>query len=286
MGIREVRTLDLRNLVIYMEQEKFTPENYERQMAYLKQIMPSFEQVLFFKLDNMASLFLMENMAESICLTTSPELAKQMQGLGMAVLGFQIEKDEMLQASYVVLGLEQVTYDDFLRVFQRFHGIPWHILETKRCQIREFGMDDLDALYALYEQPHVTDFIEPLYAYAQEREYEQNYIERIYGFYGFGMWLVFEKETGRLIGRAGLEYREPCEEGEVELGYLIAPSHWHKGYAAEVCQAIITYAKEELSMERIVSHVHLKNDASRHLLEKLGFSGEQKEDEWIYSYDL
>ena len=91
-------------------------------MAYLGQIMPSFEQVLFLKHDNMASLFLMENMAESICLTTSPELAKQMQGLGMAVLGFQIEKDEMLQASYVVLGLEQVTYDDFLRVFQRFHG--------------------------------------------------------------------------------------------------------------------------------------------------------------------
>lgn len=286
MGIREVKALELRNLVVYIEQEKFTPENYECQMAYLGQIMPSFEQVLFLKHDNMASLFLMENMAESICLTTSPELAKQMQGLGMAVLGFQIEKDEMLQASYVVLGLEQVTYDDFLRVFQRFHGIPWHILETKRCQIREFGMDDLDALYALYEQPHVTDFIEPLYAYAQEREYEQNYIERIYGFYGFGMWLVFEKETGRLIGRAGLEYREPCEEGEVELGYLIAPSHWQKGYATEVCQAILTYAKEELSMERIVSHVHLKNDASRHLLEKLGFLGEQKEDEWIYSYDL
>ena len=286
MGIREVKALELRNLVVYIEQEKFTPENYECQMAYLGQIMPSFEQVLFLKHDNMASLFLMENMAESICLTTSPELAKQMQGLGMAVLGFQIEKDEMLQASYVVLGLEQVTYDDFLRVFQRFHGIPWHILETKRCQIREFGMDDLDALYALYEQPHVTDFIEPLYAYAQEREYEQNYIERIYGFYGFGMWLVFEKETGRLIGRAGLEYREPCEEGEVELGYLIAPSYWQKGYATEVCQAILSYAKEELSMERIVSHVHLKNDASRHLLEKLGFFGEQKEDEWIYSYDL
>ena len=286
MGIIEVKALELRNLVVYIEQEKFTPENYECQMAYLGQIMPSFEQVLFLKHDNMASLFLMENMAESICLTTSPELAKQMQGLGMAVLGFQIEKDEMLQASYVVLGLEQVTYDDFLRVFQRFHGIPWHILETKRCQIREFGMDDLDALYALYEQPHVTDFIEPLYAYAQEREYEQNYIERIYGFYGFGMWLVFEKETGRLIGRAGLEYREPCEEGEVELGYLIEPSHWQKGYATEVCQAILSYAKEELSMERIVSHVHLKNDASRHLLEKLGFLGEQKEDEWIYSYDL
>ena len=69
MGIREVKALELRNLVVYIEQEKFTPENYECQMAYLGQIMPSFEQVLFLKHDNMASLFLMENMAESICLT-------------------------------------------------------------------------------------------------------------------------------------------------------------------------------------------------------------------------
>ena len=54
MGIREVKALELRNLVVYIEQEKFTPENYECQMAYLGQIMPSFEQVLFLKHDNMA----------------------------------------------------------------------------------------------------------------------------------------------------------------------------------------------------------------------------------------
>lgn len=281
-----MKTLTLKNLVVYIEKEKFTPQNYARQMAYLKENTPFFQKVIFLEPGNVADLFGLEDMAATICLTTSPDMAKQIQGLGIAVLGFQAEEDEMMLANYVVLSLEQVTYRDFVRVFERHHGIPWHILETKRCRVREFGMDDLDALYALYAQPHVTDFIEPLYAYAQEREYEKNYIERIYGFYGFGMWLVFEKETGQLIGRAGLEYREPCEEGEVEMGYLIAPSHWRKGYATEVCQAILTYAKEELGMEKIVSHVHLKNDASRHLLEKLGFSGEQKEDEWIYSYSL
>lgn len=281
-----MKTLILKNLVVYIEKEKFTPQNYARQMAYLKENTPFFQKVIFLEPGNVADLFGLEDMAATICLTTSPDMAKQIQGLGIAVLGFQAEEDEMMLANYVVLSLEQVTYRDFVRVFERHHGIPWHILETKRCRVREFGMDDLDALYALYAQPHVTDFIEPLYAYAQEREYEKNYIERIYGFYGFGMWLVFEKETGQLIGRAGLEYREPCEEGEVEMGYLIAPSHWRKGYATEVCQAILTYAKEELGMEKIVSHVHLKNDASRHLLEKLGFSGEQKEDEWIYSYSL
>ena len=225
-------------------------------------------------------------MAATICLTTSPDMAKQMQGLGIAVLGFQAEEDEMMQANYVVLSLEQVTYQDFVRVFERYHGIPWQILETKRCRLREFCMDDLDDLFALYAKPHVTDFIEPLYEYEQERLYEETYIERIYGFYGFGMWLVFEKDSGKLIGRAGLEYREPCREGEAELGYLITPEHWRKGYATEVCQAILSYAKDELGMERIISHVDERNLASRQFLGKMGFQGKQMPDEWIYSYNL
>lgn len=229
-----MKTLTLKNLVVYIEKEKFTPQNYERQMAYLQENTPFFQKVVFLEPENAAGFFDLSDMAATICLTTSPDMAKQMQGLGIAVLGFQAEEDEMMQANYVVLSLEQVTYRDFVRVFERYHGIPWQILETKRCRLREFCMDDLDDLFALYAKPHVTDFIEPLYEYEQERLYEETYIERIYGFYGFGMWLVFEKDSGKLIGRAGLEYREPCREGEAELGYLITPEHWRKGYATEV----------------------------------------------------
>ncbi len=281
-----MKTLTLKNLVVYIEKEKFTPQNYERQMAYLQENTPFFQKVIFLEPENVAGLFGLEDMAATICLTTSPDMAKQMQGLGIAVLGFQAQEDEMMQANYVVLSLEQVTYRDFVRVFERHHGIPWQILETKRCRLREFCMDDLDDLFALYAKPHVTDFIEPLYEYEQERQYEENYIERIYGFYGFGMWLVFDKDSGGLIGRAGLEYREPCQEGEVELGYLVAPEYCRKGYATEVCQAILSYAKEELDMERIISHVDEKNLASRRFLEKMGFHGKQMQDEWIYSYNL
>ena len=281
-----MKTLTLKNLVVYIEKEKFTPQNFERQMAYLQENTPFFQKVVFLEPENAAGLFDLSDMAETICLTTSPDMAKQMQGLGIAVLGFQAEEDEMMQANYVVLSLEQVTYRDFVRVFERYHGIPWQILETKRCRLREFCMDDLDDLFALYAKPHVTDFIEPLYEYEQERLYEETYIERIYGFYGFGMWLVFEKDSGKLIGRAGLEYREPCREGEAELGYLITPEHWRKGYATEVCQAILSYAKDELGMERIISHVDERNLASRQFLGKMGFQGKQMPDEWIYSYNL
>lgn len=60
----------------------------------------------------------------------------------------------------------------------------------------------------------MTDFVEPLYDYETELEYQKAYIENMYGFYEYGMWLVFLKETGRLIGRAGLEHDE--------MGYMIA----------------------------------------------------------------
>ena len=32
-------------------------------------------------------------------------------------------------------------------------------------------MEDVDALFELYDQPHLSDYIEPLYPYEQEMQY-------------------------------------------------------------------------------------------------------------------
>ncbi len=209
-----------------------------------------------------------------------------MLGLGIAVLGFCAYEMEMFVADYVVLSLEQVTYMDFDRAYKRHHGIPWDILETKRTYIREFCMEDFEDLCNLYAKDHVTDFIEPLYPRQQELDYQQTYIEKIYGFYGFGMWLVFDKETNKLIGRAGIEYREPCEEGQVELGYVIDPDFQGRGYATEVCKAIISYTRDVLEMKSILCRVNVANDVSKHLLENLGFEKSVKKDEEIFELSL
>lgn len=91
----------------------------------------------------------------------------------------------------------------------------------------------------------MTDYMEGLYEYEEELEYQKAYIENMYRFYGYGMWLVFEKKTGTLIGRAGVEHREELN-GDMELGYAIRTSFQQQGYAYEVCQAIMQYAGEEL----------------------------------------
>ena len=68
------------------------------------------------------------------------------------------------------------------------------------------------------------------------------------------MWLVFSRETGKLIGRAGLEHDE--------LGYMIEPELWNQGYATEVCRFIIDYARENTDFEALYGRRAEKNTAS------------------------
>lgn len=177
---------------------------------------------------------------------------------------------EFPQVDIIVEGFEEVDYDFLEKIYQRHHNLPWTILETKRLIVRELALSDMDALFELYSYEGMTDYMEGLYSYEEEHEYQKAYIDNMYRFFGYGMWLVFEKETGTLIGRAGVEHREELE-GELELGYAIGTPWQKKGYATEVCRGILTYVRETLGFEEICSLVEYENAPSIHLLEKLGF---------------
>jgi len=206
---------------------------------------------------------------------------------GMIVFGKALDvatiaypKPEFPNQSYhgvdmIVEGFEEVDADFLEKMYQRYHRIPWTILETERCVVRELSLDDLDGLFELYADDGMDRYTEPLYPYEEEKEFQRAYIENMYRYFGYGMWLVFEKETGELIGRAGLEHREYNDVVELELGYLIGRKYQGKGYATEVCKAIIEYAKEHAGFERINTLIQDENKVSIALSKKLGF--EQKE---------
>ena len=178
--------------------------------------------------------------------------------LGIASVG-----EPQCGTRYAVESLVELDIEYLERVRRRYNHIPWDIGETDRCRIRELSLSDLPALYELYDKPGMTDFVEPLYDYETELEYQKAYIENMYGFYEYGMWLVFSKETGKLIGRAGLEHDE--------LGYMIAPEFWNMGYATEVCRFIIDYARRNTDFEELYCRIDERNVASVHLAKKLGF---------------
>lgn len=190
---------------------------------------------------------------------------------GMAALGYLqgTELAHSAPADMYAEGFEEIGATFLLHVYERHHGIPWTILRTKRCVVKEFSMEYLDALFELYAGEGMTDYIEPLYPYEEERAYQEAYIEHMYRFYGYGMWIVCDKETGALIGRAGIEHREELG-GELELGYAIGVPWQRRGYATEVCTAILDYAREELDLPSVCCLIEEGNTVSEHLAKKLG----------------
>ena len=209
---------------------------------------------------------------ELIFLSSDQSLLDLARDVDVPAIAYQKpETDTFLHADMVVEGFEEVDMIFLQRVYERHFNIPWTILETKRCIVRELELSDMDDLFSMYAEPGMTDYMEGLYEYEEELEYQKAYIENMYRFYGYGMWLVFEKKTGTLIGRAGVEHREELN-GDMELGYAIRTSFQHQGYAYEVCQAIVQYAREELQAHLLHCLIEKGNVISEKLAVKLGFS--------------
>lgn len=180
-------------------------------------------------------------------------------------------EESLMNSPVLVEDFDGVDFAFAERIWRRYHRLPWTILSTERCTVRELTLEDLDELFAMYGQEHMTEYMEPLYSRAEEEAYQKAYIEQMYGFYGYGMWLVFDRETKALIGRAGLENRELHGVYILELGYAVAVPYQRKGYAYEVCSAIIAYAKEHLEYRELNCLIQTENRASAALARKLGF---------------
>ena len=136
--------------------------------------------------------------------------------------------------------------------------------------IRETIVEDVDSFYDIYKESSITEYMEDLYADRDEEiAYIQDYIKNVYGFYGYGMWTVLDKESGKVIGRAGLSLREGYDIPE--LGFVIGVPWQRQGYAYEVCQAILEYGNEELDFTNFQALIMKGNEKSKRLCEKLGF---------------
>jgi RimJ/RimL family protein N-acetyltransferase len=207
-------------------------------------------------------------------ITDSAVAAGRLTAQGCAVLVFLHEsnrQEDFSACRYACESLEELDMPYLDRVYRRLRGLPWDILTTERCLIRETTVDDVEEFYRIYEEPAITRYMEPLYENPEEeRAYARDYINQVYAFYDFGIWTVVEKSTGRVIGRAGICYREGFEDPE--LGFVIAADRQGQGFATEVCSAILSYVAQEHGFQRILALVQPDNTASRRVCSKLGMS--------------
>lgn len=90
----------------------------------------------------------------------------------------------------------------------------------------------------------------------------------------FGMH-ARERHSGRLVVFTGF-HRPIWEIDEFEIGYWVRKSAQGQGYASEATNALIRYAFNAMGAKRVVIGHAEGNEASRRVIEKLGFSFESR----------
>jgi ribosomal-protein-alanine N-acetyltransferase len=149
------------------------------------------------------------------------------------------------------------------------------VLETARLRLRGFVPADLEPLGRIYEDEGMLRFLGTFQVGVPRA---QRTIERslwMFTLVGFGFWAVDDRESGRLVGRAGLLLQIVEGAPEVELAYGFPTEHWGKGLGTEVAVAIRSHAKGPLGLRRIVSLIAHDNTASVRVATKVGLTYER-----------
>ena len=142
------------------------------------------------------------------------------------------------------------------------------ILESDRFHLRLFRDSDVGALAAMYADPEVMRYMKG----PRPREIAEKNIQSFAECYeksGFTLLAVESKATREVVGRVGLWPLEQTDE--VELGYLIAHSHWGQGIATETAAACLDDGFRRLCLPYIAAICAHENKASSRVMQKLGF---------------
>lgn len=145
-----------------------------------------------------------------------------------------------------------------------------YFLTTERLGFQCWTKDDFGLAFDLWGDPEVTRFIDARGHLSEDqvrdrlsKEISTERVHRIQ------YWPIFLLKSNEHIGCCGLR---PYDESRriFEIGFQICRRHWGCGYATEAAQAAIAYAFESLLAKAVFAGHNPANNASRHLVEKLG----------------
>lgn len=135
-------------------------------------------------------------------------------------------------------------------------------IRTDRLLLRPATFDDVEAFHGIMRDARAMAF----WSTTPHRDVVEtrNWVASMIGIApSEGEDFVIELD-GRVIGKAGL-YRFP------EIGFILHPDNWGKGYAREALQAVLDRAFAIHLLPSVEADVDPRNVASLRLLTGLGF---------------
>ncbi|MBU2968868.1 GNAT family N-acetyltransferase [Pseudoalteromonas sp. C2R02] len=147
------------------------------------------------------------------------------------------------------------------------------LIETPRLKMREFTLDDLDAVYAFSINEDVTKYTGDLGMVKTKQDAKDviiNVWQAEYKKYGYARYALLCKETDKVIGFCGIKYLP--EEQRPDIGYRMLPKYWGKGLGFEAVKATMDYATNVLRLDNVIAEAVDENIASNKILLKAGFT--------------
>ncbi|MGG2065088.1 GNAT family N-acetyltransferase [Bacillus sp. S14(2024)] len=147
-------------------------------------------------------------------------------------------------------------------------------LETDRLSLVEIDQSYIQSIYDIFSLEEVTRY----YGMNCFKEIEQaakmidSFVKNFQEKRAI-RWGIVVKETNDFVGTVGFNNLQLWSK-RAEIGYDIHPSFWRKGYASEAVKAVLKYGFQELDLFRIGAITYPENEASSHLLLKIGFQKE------------
>lgn len=144
------------------------------------------------------------------------------------------------------------------------------ILETERLILRHLSSDDAEFILELLNEPSFIRYIgdKGVRNLEDARRYIADGPMKSYEVNGFGLYLVLLKENAAPLGICGPLKRDTLPDPDV--GFAFLPAYWKLGYAFESANAVMSYARQVLGMDRILAITSPDNEASERLLGKIG----------------
>jgi len=157
-------------------------------------------------------------------------------------------------------------------LFEIFCHMP--VLETARLRLRAMHPSDALDMYDYAKSLEVTRYLlwsaHPSVAYTKQY---LSYVEARYAMGDFYDWAITQKESGRMIGTCGFTAID-LPNRSAELGYVLHPAYHGRGLATEAAGEVLRLGFGGLGLHRIEARYMEGNEASTHVMERLGMRHE------------
>lgn len=144
-------------------------------------------------------------------------------------------------------------------------------IETSRCIIRNFAMDDAADLYRTLSDEEVMEYIEPAF----DLEQVKAFIEEVGLCEPPLVYALVWKESSEVIGHVIFHQ---YEEDSYEIGWIIRREYWGKGIAGELTEVLVENAKGLDDIHSCVIECDPEQEASKRIALKCGFTYEGEDD--------